>query len=322
MPFKFSPYLNRQMVKKTLDQFLDCKNHVGKLLQISEDDLKHICNECREVYLAQPALIEVEAPINVCGDIHGQFHDLLRWLEHGGMPPSQNYLFLGDYVDRGRQSIETFVMLLCFKLLYPENLYMLRGNHECASICRVYGFYDEVKRRYSVKMWKIFCDVFNTIPLCGLIDNKIMCMHGGISPSLQSFDQIVRINRPTDLPDVGLLCDLTWADPDPDVDGWAENDRGVSYVFGEKMVEEFNSKFKLDLICRAHQVVEDGYEFFANKKLVTMFSAPNYCGEFDNCGAMMQVDAKLKCKFKVLKPVKAKMKSVGGRRGTTFAGDV
>ena len=108
--------------------------------------------------------------------------------------------------------------------------------------------------------------------------------------SLQSFDQIARISRPTDLPDVGLLCDLTWADPDPDVEGWAENDRGVSYVFGEKIVDEFCDKFSLDLICRAHQVVEDGYEFFAKRQLVTVFSAPNYCGEFENAGALMSVD--------------------------------
>jgi len=126
-------------------------------------------------------------------------------------------------------------------------------------------------------------------------------MHGGLSPELKSFDQIRKLQRPTGVPDTGLLCDLLWADPEQIV-GWGESDRGVSYIFGPDVVDTFCKRFDIDLVCRAHQVVEDGYEFFAGRRLVTIFSAPNYCGEFDNCGSMMSVDEHLKCAFTMLKP--------------------
>ncbi|KAH9384323.1 hypothetical protein HPB48_026316 [Haemaphysalis longicornis] len=146
----------------------------------------------------------------------------------------------------------------------------------------------------------------------GHVDEKIFCMHGGLSPDLQSMEQVRRIMRPTDVPDQGLLCDLLWSDPDKDIMGWGENDRGVSFTFGADVVAKFLHKHDLDLICRAHQVVEDGYEFFAKRQLVTLFSAPNYCGEFDNAGAMMSVDETLMCSFQILKPADKKKFPYGG----------
>lgn len=156
------------------------------------------------------------------------------------------------------------------------------------------------KRRYNIKLWKTFTDCFNCLPIAAIIDEKIFTMHGGLSPDLQSMEQIRRVMRPTDVPDTGLLCDLLWSDPDKDISGWSENDRGVSFTFGPDVVARFLQKHDLDLICRAHQVVEDGYEFFAKRQLVTLFSAPNYCGEFDNAGAMMSVDETLMCSFQVI----------------------
>ena len=256
----------------------------------------------RQIFLSQPNLLELKAPIKICGDIHGQFYDLLRLFDYGGFPPESNYLFLGDYVDRGKQSLETICLLMAYKILYPENFFILRGNHECASINRIYGFYDECKRRFSVKLWRTFTDVFNCLPIAALVDGKIFCMHGGLSPDLHSMDQIRRIKRPTDVPDTGLICDLLWSDPEAKRTGWNENERGVSYVFGPDVVTRFLEKHDLDLICRAHQVVEDGYEFFARRQLVTLFSAPNYCGEFDNAGALMSVDQSLMCSFQILRP--------------------
>jgi serine/threonine-protein phosphatase PP1 catalytic subunit len=238
----------------------------------------------------------------ICGDIHGQYYDLLRLFEYGGFPPEANYLFLGDYVDRGKQSLETICLLLAYKIKYPENFFILRGNHECASINRIYGFYDECKRRYNIKLWKTFTDCFNCLPIAAVIDEKIFCMHGGLSPDLNQMEQIRKVMRPTDVPDVGLLCDLLWSDPEKDIVGWSENDRGVSFTFGPDIVSRFLQKHDLELICRAHQVVEDGYEFFSKRQLVTLFSAPNYCGEFDNAGAMMSVDQSLLCSFQILKP--------------------
>jgi serine/threonine-protein phosphatase PP1 catalytic subunit len=163
----------------------------------------------------------------------------------------------------------------CVQIKYPENFFLLRGNHECASINRIYGFYDECKRRYNIRLWRTFTDCFNCLPVAALIDEKvrslgiacslswhqskrcnvqILCMHGGLSPELKNLEQIKRIARPTDVPDAGLLCDLLWADPEKDIQGWGENDRGVSYTFGPDCVGEFLQRHDLDLICRAHQV--------------------------------------------------------------------
>ncbi|KAH7855917.1 hypothetical protein Vadar_030560 [Vaccinium darrowii] len=259
----------------------------GKFVQVSESEIKQLCVASRDIFMQQPNLLELRVPIKICGDIHGQYSDLLRLFEYGGFPPQANYLFLGDYVDRGKQSLETICLLLAFKIRYPENFFLLRGNHECASINRIYGFFDECKRRFNVKIWKSFTDCFNCLPVAALIDDRILCMHGGLSPDLTNLDQIRNLPRPTAVPDTGLLCDLLWSDPSRDVKGWGMNDRGVSFTFGPDRVSEFLTKHDLDLVCRAHQVVEDGYEFFAERQLVTIFSAPNYCGEFDNAGAMM-----------------------------------
>jgi len=283
----------------------------GKQVNLTEAEIRGLCTSAREVFMSQPVLLELEAPIKICGDLHGQYFDLLRLFEYGGFPPESNYLFLGDYVDRGKQSLETICLLLAYKIKYPENFFLLRGNHECASINRIYGFYDECKRRYSIKLWKTFTDCFNCLPVSAVVDEKILCMHGGLSPDLHQLSQISRIVRPTDVPDQGLLCDLLWSDPDKDVSGWGDNDRGVSYTFGSDVVRKFLDEHDLDLVCRAHQVVEDGYEFFAQRQLVTVFSAPNYCGEFDNAGAMMSVDDTLMCSFQILKPAEKRQKAPG-----------
>mmetsp|Transcript_9844 Transcript_9844/g.20890 ORF Transcript_9844/g.20890 Transcript_9844/m.20890 type:complete len:1184 (+) Transcript_9844:71-3622(+) len=268
----------------------------------SETALKQLLQAARNGFLAQSPLLELEAPMKILGDIHGQFQDLLQFLELGGLPPDTNYLCLGDYVDRGKQSIETMAVLLALKVKYPENIFLLRGNHECASITRIYGFFDECKRKYNIKLWKMFTDVFNCLPVAAVIDEKIFCCHGGPSPELRSFDDVRRMRRPADVPDTGLMCDLLWADPDKDIAGWSENDRGVSYTFGPDVADAFLKRLDLDLIARAHQVVEDGYEFFAQRRLVTVFSAPNYCGEFDNAAAMMDVKEDLECSFRIVKP--------------------
>jgi serine/threonine-protein phosphatase PP1 catalytic subunit len=284
---------------------------------LTEAELQWLCKESRRVFMAQPPLLELDAPVNICGDIHGQFHDLCRILEWGGRPPKANYLFLGDYVDRGKYSLETIALLFCYKIRYPENFFLLRGNHESSSINRIYGFYDECKRRFSIKLWKTFSDVFNCMPVAALVGDRILCMHGGLSPDLHSLDQIRTLHRPTDIPDTGLLCDLLWSDPDKNTTGWAENDRGVSYTFGVDVVKKTLSQLGLDLVCRAHQVVEDGYEFFADRGLITVFSAPNYCGEFDNSGAVLQISADMMCSLKVLKPMeKGDYKTIVGRACT------
>ena len=270
-------------------------------MNLSETEIKYLITKSKEIFMSQPTFLELESPISVCGDTHGQYPDLLKLFEAGGFPPEANYLFLGDYVDRGKYSLETICLLLAYKIKYEENFFLLRGNHECASINRIYGFYDECKKRYNLKIWKAFIDVFNCLPIAASIDDKILLMHGGLSPELKNVEQLKKIMRPTDVPEEGLLCDLLWSDPDINCDGWGPNDRGVSVVFNENVLKKFLEKNDLDLICRAHQVVEEGYEFFGDRELVTVFSAPNYCGEFDNAGAMMVIDENLMCSFKVIK---------------------
>jgi serine/threonine-protein phosphatase PP1 catalytic subunit len=288
-------------IKRLLDAAYSGK--VTKSVCLKNAEISAICHRAREVLLSQPALLELEAPVKVVGDVHGQYTDLIRMFEMCGFPPTSNYLFLGDYVDRGKQSLETILLLLCYKLKFPENFFLLRGNHECANVTRVYGFYDECKRRCNVKVWKTFIDCFNTLPIAAIVASKIFCVHGGLSPALSHMDDIRNIARPTDVPDYGLLNDLLWSDPAIMDTDWEANERGVSYCFGKRVINDFLATHDFDLVCRAHMVVEDGYEFFEDRVLVTVFSAPNYCGEFDNWGAVMSVSSELLCSFELLKPL-------------------
>ena len=291
-------------VDSLIDKLLSVKgNKPGKQVDLKEEEIKFLIDKSLPIIKEQKMLVELEAPLHVCGDIHGQYYDLLRIFEHCGYPGEYNYLFLGDYVDRGKQSLETVCLLLCYKIKFPEKVTLLRGNHESSVTNRIYGFYDECKRRYNVRIWRSFTDLFNWLPVAAIIDEKILCMHGGLSPELKNLQNITDISRPTDIPDTGLLCDLLWSDPDKDCVEYDENDRGVSVIFGEKIVQDFNKKNDLDLIIRAHQVVDDGYEFFAQRQLITIFSAPNYCGEFDNSAGIMIIDESLTCSLKVLRPV-------------------
>ncbi|KAL2359889.1 hypothetical protein RJZ56_007251 [Blastomyces dermatitidis] len=290
-----------EMITRLLDAGYSAK--VTKAVCLKNAEIIAICTAAREVLLSQPALLELSAPVKIVGDVHGQYTDLIRLFEMCGFPPAANYLFLGDYVDRGKQSLETILLLLCYKLKYPENFFLLRGNHECANVTRVYGFYDECKRRCNIKIWKTFVDTFNCLPIASIVAGKIFCVHGGLSPSLAHMDDIRGIARPTDVPDYGLLNDLLWSDPADMDDDWEPNERGVSYCFGKKVIMDFLQRHDFDLVCRAHMVVEDGYEFFNDRILVTVFSAPNYCGEFDNWGAIMSVSAELLCSFELLKPL-------------------
>ncbi|SCZ87720.1 BZ3500_MvSof-1268-A1-R1_Chr2-2g05186 [Microbotryum saponariae] len=314
------------MISRLLDTGYSGK--VTKSVCLKNAEITAICQAAREVFLSQPTLIELSPPVKIVGDVHGQYSDLIRLFEMCGFPPSANYLFLGDYVDRGKQSLETILLLLCYKIKYPENFFLLRGNHECANVTRggwrmltyatkrnrvvvltgfcratVYGFYDECKRRCNIKIWKTFIDVFNCLPIAAVVASKIFCVHGGLSPSLSSMDDIRRISRPTDVPDYGLLNDLLWSDPSDTALDWEDNERGVSYCFGKTVIGAFLARYDFDLICRAHMVVEDGYEFWNERTLVTIFSAPNYCGEFDNFGAVMSVSEDLLCAFELLKPL-------------------
>uniref|UniRef100_F1L9D0 Serine/threonine-protein phosphatase n=1 Tax=Ascaris suum TaxID=6253 RepID=F1L9D0_ASCSU len=265
----------------------------------------------REMFQTENAFIEITAPINICGDIHGQFADLLRIFEICGRPPYERYLFMGDYVDRGPHSLETICLLLSLKIRYPGKIFLLRGNHECSLVNRTYGFHDECEERFKggEALWSEFQELFNWLPLVGRVARRILCMHGGLSPELKDIASLRKLRRPIDPCGACLETDLLWSDPDPEMPNGAKDPeygpslRGISHHFNKKAVVSVCERMKLDFIARAHQVVQDGYEFFANRLLVTVFSAPNYCGTFNNAGAVMTIDESCRCAFVTLMPL-------------------
>ena len=267
----------------------DVKN--GKCL--TEHDLKILCDKLKEILCEESNVQPVDAPVIVCGDIHGQFFDLLNLFEKGGQIPDKKYLFLGDYVDRGYNSVETLEYLLCLKLKYQGKITLLRGNHESRQICFTYGFYEEITKKYgNANPWRYFNDVFDYLPIAAIIEGKIFCVHGGLSPKISFIDQIRLINRLQEIPHEGAFCDLMWSDPD-EIDNWQFSSRGAGYLFGSKVVDEFNQINNIRLICRAHQLVNEGYKYwFKSKNLVTVWSAPNYCYRCGNLASILLLDEK------------------------------
>lgn len=279
-------------------------NH-DECIVLKIQDLKMICERATDVLKQDPVLLDIKGPVYVVGDLHGQFNDLMQYLEKGGSPSETKYLFLGDYVDRGAHSLEVITTLLCMKILYPENVYLLRGNHETETISEEYGFLEECKKRFNRGVWKNFNEVFRYLPLAAVVSERIFCVHGGISREMQTLDDIRELQRPINVPEKGFVADLLWADPDRDSKGFQESERGTSYTFGDDAADDFLEKYDFDLIARAHQVVDEGYEFpfFPLQSVVTVFSASNYC-RFENKGAMLRIEDDLSCSFDFVEPNK------------------
>ncbi|OCT44489.1 Serine/threonine-protein phosphatase PP2A catalytic subunit [Cladophialophora carrionii] len=301
-PHGLSPATDAQSIP-TLDgwieSLMDCK-------QLSEADVSRLCDRVSHPKESQDAVGltasagqrsssgGVKRTAGVCGDIHGQFHDLMELFRIGGPNPDTNYLFMGDYVDRGYYSVETVTLLVALKIRYPQRITILRGNHESRQITQVYGFYDECLRKYgNANVWKYFTDLFDYLPLTALIDNQIFCLHGGLSPSIDTLDNIRSLDRIQEVPHEGPMCDLLWSDPD-DRCGWGISPRGAGYTFGQDISEAFNHNNGLTLVARAHQLVMEGYNWSQDRNVVTIFSAPNYCYRCGNQAAIMEIDEHLK----------------------------
>ena len=207
-------------------------------------------------------------------------------------------------MDRGHNSVETFELLLCLKVRYPDRITLLRGNHECRQITQVYGFYEECVRKYgNANPWKYCTDVFDYLNLAAIIDGRVLCVHGGLSPELRTLDQIRTIERQQEIPHEGSFCDLMWSDPE-DIETWAMSPRGAGYLFGAKVTQEFNQINGLDLICRAHQLVQEGFKYMFDNSLVTVWSAPNYCYRCGNVAAILSFDENLERDFKLFREVR------------------
>ena len=296
-----------EIVKSTMKIFDDAKDvsktDYSHLKKIKETDLFLICDLIIELLHDSPMLLKLEAPMYVCGDLHGQFRDLMKFLAQWN-PPQTKYLFLGDYVDRGPHSIDTITKLFCLKILYPDNIFLLRGNHETGEISAAYGFKDECEEHFSKELWDKYVEAFNYLPLAAVISSRIFCVHGGLSKDLQKLSDISQLRPPLEVPEQGLILDLLWADPSPDKENFVPSERGASYSFGADVAEHFLHENDFDLICRAHQVVPDGFQFpfYPDRSVVTVFSASNYCEEFHNKAAMLRVDNKLVCSFTFVEP--------------------
>ena len=218
---------------------------------LTEGEVEMLCEKAKEILMSESNVQPVSLPVTVCGDIHGQFHDLIELFKIGGKTPDTNYLFMGDYVDRGYFSVETVSLLVALKVRYRHRITILRGNHESRQITQVYGFYDECLRKYgSANVWKYFTDLFDYLPLTALIEGKIFCLHGGLSPSLDTLDNIRQLDRIQEVPHEGPMCDLLWSDP-AEKPGWGISPRGAGYTFGEDISTEFNKRNNLTMISRA-----------------------------------------------------------------------
>jgi len=200
---------------------------------IPENEVKNLCDKAKEILQNEVNVQPVKCPVTICGDVHGQFHDLMELFKIGGRSPDTNYLFMGDYVDRGYYSVETVTLLVCLKVRFKDRITILRGNHESRQITQVYGFYDECLRKYgNANVWKYLTDLFDYLPLTAVVENQIFCLHGGLSPSLDTLDMIRDIDRVIEVPHEGPMCDLLWSDPD-DRTGWGISPRGAGYTFGQ-----------------------------------------------------------------------------------------
>ncbi|CAG5163768.1 uncharacterized protein ALTATR162_LOCUS6538 [Alternaria atra] len=350
---------------------------------IPENQVRELCYKARELLIEEGNVVGVDAPVTICGDIHGQFHDLMELFRVGGDVPDTNYLFMGDFVDRGFYSLESFLLLLCLKVRYPDRITLIRGNHESRQITTVYGFYDECLRKYgSANVWRYCCEVFDYLALGALVQGAatslqatdgpiaessnaenmpdidqdieietlnangevmyryarnsdsqssaasqvsanmgssspvaptpgrvgpagtgatssangsarndtgaILCVHGGLSPLVDSVDKIRLLDRKQEVPHEGAMCDLLWSDPD-EIDGWGLSPRGAGFLFGADIVKTFNHKNDLSLIARAHQLVMEGFKEMFDSTIVTVWSAPNYCYRCGNVAAILEL---------------------------------
>eukprot|EP01119_Soliformovum_irregulare_P014266 TRINITY_DN3897_c0_g1_i1.p1 TRINITY_DN3897_c0_g1~~TRINITY_DN3897_c0_g1_i1.p1 ORF type:complete len:502 (-),score=124.72 TRINITY_DN3897_c0_g1_i1:225-1730(-) len=271
----------------------------GRLLKA---DLIRLVEEVTTLFATESNVLDVPAPVTVCGDVHGQLYDVVQLFEVGGSPADTTYLFLGDYVDRGSFSIEVVVLLYTYKLLYPKTFFMIRGNHECRHLTQYFTFKVECLRKYDQEVYDLVMDSFDALPLAALMNRQFLCVHGGLSPDIKTIDDIRDIDRFCEPPQSGPMCDLLWADPmenfSADVKTLYEHNevRGCSYTYSYRAVCQFLENNSLLSVIRAHEAQDQGYRMhLKNDKtgfptVITLFSAPNYLDAYNNKGAVLRYE--------------------------------
>ncbi|OHT09231.1 serine/threonine-protein phosphatase PP1-like protein [Tritrichomonas foetus] len=374
------------MIDDIFQELLDIKGKSdGVHADLSDCEIFRLCQEVRPIITEEPTLLQLDGPLYIIGDLHGQFQDLLQIFDRLGFPsedhpkekfddrkdnnsstgnlneiateeesnenetssyettaseedansmPSENppiqikfhqvssksekkhkriskYLFLGDYVDRGKNSIETISLLFCLKIKFPNQVFLLRGNHEISYVNEKYGFLDECSDLFSIDVWRSINAVFNYLPLAAVVNDRIFCVHGGITPNLAKLDDIKNIERPLSFVNDCKEEDLLWSDPTIKLSKYQESERGLGYLFGKSAATKFLKSNKLKMIIRSHEMVDDGYEypFAPRKRVLTVFSAPNYCGTSGNTGAVVRVTKKRHIEFEFFKSAIKQIKS-------------
>jgi protein phosphatase len=314
--------VNIKMTQK-LDRFRLVFDHFNRLLQLdvanlgtprlplsltqfSSETIIDLCSKVSELFQAESLLLEVQSPLVIVGDIHGQLLDLLRIVKEHGIPTRQRYLFMGDLIDRGPFSLEVIVMIFVLKLYWPQNLLVIRGNHEFHQTCSEGGFYEQIFALYSngLAVYGSFLNAFSNMPLAAVVDRSIFVVHGGIGPEVQLLRQIQEISRPIDDFSLPIVDSLLWSDPLAQLDEFEPSTRGAGFLFGKTALNTFLADNQLALLVRGHESIAQGFEYQFDKKCLTAFSASNYCGRLENDGSVLIVQSAQQITPKVYHPLK------------------